>query len=182
VASHPDEPASAQALNGVLAPDVRILSSDVAAEGFDARRDARSRSYRYRVEVAPVASPFERGRALHSRAPLDRAVLDACAASLLGRHDFTAFTKAQSEHSHFERTIARSEWAEEENGGVLAFWIEADSFLRHMVRALVGTMLFAAGPNEGDATWFESLLEGRPRSEAADTAAAHGLYLESVSY
>jgi tRNA pseudouridine38-40 synthase len=74
----------------------------------------------------------------------------------------------------------RAEWLAEP-GGVLAFWIEADSFMRHMVRTLVGTMLaVASGRLEEDL--FERLLGGRPRIEAGDTAAAHGLYLESVAY
>ena len=180
VASHAGDPAPAGALNARLSNDVRVLRSERAAEGFDARRDARSRTYRYRVLARPEESVFERGRALHWRLPLDRRKLQACAAALPGSHDFRAFTPTQTEHVRFERQVLRSEWMEEE-GDVLAFWIEADTFMRHMVRILVGTMLTAASgrlaPEE-----FEALLGGRPRSEAGDTAPAHGLYLESVRY
>ena len=180
VASHPGEPSSAGALNGLLPADPRVLASEAAAVGFDARRDAVARTYRYRVLAHRVGDPFERGRALHWHRPLDRGSLTACAAALSGKHDFTAFTPSETYHQRFERRIARAEWVEE-GEDLLAFWIEADSFMRHMVRTLVGSML-AVASGRYELPWFEGLLAGRPRSEADNTAPAHGLYLESVRY
>ncbi|MDQ4072211.1 MAG: tRNA pseudouridine(38-40) synthase TruA, partial [Actinomycetota bacterium] len=156
-----------------------ILRSDVVPGGFDARRDARSRTYRYRVLTRAARSPLERRRALHWRRPLDRAVLHGCAGAALGTHDFRAFTPAETEHVRFDRDVLRSEWRED--GDLLEYWIKADSFMRHMVRILVGTMI-RAGAQSLEAGAFERLLEGRPRTEAGDTAPAHGLCLEGVSY
>ncbi len=180
VASHPGSPSPARALNGVLPADVRVLASEKAPEGFDARRAACSRTYRYRVQLGREPRVMERGRALHWRYALHRPTLHDCAALLPGTHDFTAFTPTQSNHSRFERRVTRAEWAEEESEA-LAFWIEADSFMRRMVRTLVGTML-AVAAGRMDVDTFAALLEGRPRSEAGDTVAGWGLYLESVEY
>ena len=176
VASHDGEPAPIRNLNALLPSDVGVLASEAAPDGFDARRDARSRTYRYRIHTRSAPSPFEQNRALWWPRPLDRAALDACAAALPGTHDFTAFTPTETDHVRFERDVVRAEWVDEP-GDVLAFWIEADTFMRHMVRVLVGTMLEGTQPDR-----FAELLEGRPRSAAGATAPAHGLYLESVAY
>jgi tRNA pseudouridine38-40 synthase len=176
VASHAGEPAPLRDLNALLPWDVSAIASEPAPDGFDARRDARSRTYRYRVLTRRAASPFERGRALWWPRPLDRQTLEACAAALAGTHDFTAFTPTETDHVRFDRHVLRAEWLEEP-GGVLSFWIEADTFMRHMVRTLVGTMLEGVGPDG-----IARLLDEASRSEAGATAPPHGLYLESVRY
>jgi tRNA pseudouridine38-40 synthase len=179
-------PDLARSLNGVTPPDVAVRGAAVVAEGFDARRDARSRSYLYRVETRPAASPFEQGRALWWPHRVDRDALDACAATLLGTHDFTAFTPTQTDHVRFDRDVFAASWREEpslwgEPSAILAFRITADAFMRNMVRALVGTMLQVASKSRTVEN-FSTLLEGATRPEAGDTAPAHGLYLESVGY
>jgi tRNA pseudouridine38-40 synthase len=181
VASHAGEPAYASQLNGVLSRDVRVVESSKAPDGFDARRDALARTYRYRLHTRKAASPFEHGRALHWPHPLDRDALEACARATVGEHDFTAFTPTQTDHVLFTRNVLRAEWSEPAEPDVLEFWIEAETFMRHMVRTLVGTMLEVARGRRSVAG-FAALLEGRPRDEAGDTAQPHGLYLESVRY
>jgi len=179
VASYEGDPADVGALNALTGPDVVVRRSAAAVEGFDARRDAMSRTYCYRVLARAAPSPFERGRALWWRHRVDLDALRACAAALLGTHDFTAFTPTQSDHVRFERDVFEARW--EVAGDVLAFWITADTFMRHMNRVLVGTMLEVAGGRRSPQS-FRALLEGRPRVEAGDTAPAHGLYLASVAY
>jgi tRNA pseudouridine38-40 synthase len=179
VASYAGEPASLRSVNALLDDDVAVLACTHAPDGFDARGDARSRTYCYRVLHRRAPSAFERGRALWWPHRREREALHACAALLSGLHDFTAFTPTETDHVRFERDVIGSRW--EVAGDLLQFWIEADTFMRHMNRALVGTMLEVAGGRRSLAS-FAALLEGRPRAEGGPTAPAHGLYLASVSY
>ncbi len=169
----------ARALDTVAPDDIGVRAAQAVADGFDARRDALSRTYRYRVLARRSPSPFERDRALWWPHRLDRDALDACASALTGTHDFTAFTPTQTDHVRFERDILAAEWTHE--GNISSFLITADAFMRNMVRALVGTQLEVASGRRTVEN-FISLLKGAPRSAAGDTAPAHGLYLESVSY
>jgi tRNA pseudouridine38-40 synthase len=169
----------ARSLNGVLPQDVAVVSAEPAPSGFDARRDARSRTYSYRILTRAAPSPFERDRTLWWPHPLDEPALARCASAVAGTHDFMAFTPTQTEHVRFDRDVSRAEWRR--SGDSLEFWIEADTFMRHMVRVLVGTML-EVGAGRRDLPGFASLLNGAPRSSAGPTAEPHGLCLEAVGY
>jgi tRNA pseudouridine38-40 synthase len=169
----------ARRLNGVGPRDIGVTAASFVANGFDARRDARSRTYRYRLLARSAPNPFEQGRALWWPHQVDFEGLEACAAALPGNHDFTAFTPTQTDHVRFDRDILAAAW--QRSGDHLDFTITADAFMRNMVRALVGTQLQVASGRRTPSS-FAQLLDGAPRSAAGDTAPPHGLYLESVTY
>jgi tRNA pseudouridine38-40 synthase len=208
VASYRHEAVDPRRINALLDDDVSVLASEPAAPGFDARRDAVSRTYCYRVLARTTRPVAMRAEALWWPGDVDLPALEACARLLCGTHDFTAFTPTETEHVRFERDVLRACWvtrplghvialgdglrdderiaaptAEEPaaDGRLLEFWITADTFMRHMNRALVGTMLEVASGRR-TVNSFAALLEGRPRAEAGPTVAAHGLALAKVEY
>ena len=163
----------AEALNTVLPADVAVVAAAEAPPSFHARFSAIGRSYRYVVLNRRERAPLRARSALWWPRPLDEDALEASAASLVGEHDFTAFTPTETQHGVFRREVRAAAW--ERSGDELHFTVTADSFLRHMVRTLVGTMLEA--PDS-----IPQLLDGRPRPEAGMTAPPWGLYLEHVHY
>jgi tRNA pseudouridine38-40 synthase len=162
----------AVALNPRLPDEVTVASAEPVPDDFHARFSARSRSYRYRLFTRRTPSPFEVNRSWWRPQLLDEDRLQAQAELLAGEHDFRAFTPTETQHDVFVRVVASAAWVR--RGEHLDFEITADSFLRHMVRTLVGTMV--------EGVDVLPLLAGAARSAAGATAPAHGLYLVGVAY
>jgi tRNA pseudouridine38-40 synthase len=179
VASYEGDPVAPRSLNALLPADVAVRACEQAVPGFDARRDAKARTYCYRILTRRARSPFLARTTLHEPRRLDLDALDTCAAALVGTHDFTAFTPTETDHVRFERDVFEARW--DRGAELLEFWIEADTFMRNMNRVLVGTMLdVARGVRSVED--FTGLLTGAPRSAAGATAPARGLALARVRY
>lgn len=167
-----------RALAAVLPDDVAVRGISDAPNDFDARRDAVARRYEYRILPGPP-SPLRRGRVLLHPGTLDLEALRGAAAMVVGRHDFRAFTPTQTKHVFFHRTVTICRW--DGRGDELVLTVEANAFLRHMVRVLVGTLLLV-GRGLLLPERVALLLRGAPRGAAGPTAPAHGLTLVGVTY
>jgi tRNA pseudouridine38-40 synthase len=181
-------------LNALTPAGIAVTGISPAPEGFDARRNATSRSYRYFLWMGNVVPPFWSRYCWQVPQGLDPEALAAAAAAVEGRHDFTAFTPAESEHMFFERLVLRCRWRRVGRGFVggavgpsggggspACLEIEGESFLRHMVRALVGTML-EVGEGTRDLEGFRLLLRGASREAAGFTAPPQGLFLWDAKF
>ena len=167
----------ARALNGALPPDLAILSAEVAPAGFHARHSCSSRAYLYRILRSEVRLPLEQGRALRVAGPLDLAAMRGAAAGLIGRHDFAAFATREERHTVRELLFLEVR----EAGPILEVWVTGESFLRHMVRAVVGTLLLVGQGKLAPGEVADILAAGK-RDRAGANVPAHGLYFVGASY
>jgi tRNA pseudouridine38-40 synthase len=166
-------------LNALTPPDICIQSAETVADDFHPCRAARSRIYIYRIWNARWLSPFWRRYAWHVRYRLDDERMRNGAAQLLGEHDFSSFRAAGCQAKHAVRRVLRSEI--ERSGDLLLYTIEANGFLRHMVRNIVGTLV-EVGAESRPADALPKLLAARDRTQAGPTAPACGLCLAQVNY
>jgi tRNA pseudouridine38-40 synthase len=168
-----------RALNVRLPEAIRVIGAVDAPVGFHARFHATGKVYRYRIQRAPVASPFDRHFAWHVPWPLDVDAMRAAAAHLVGRHDFASFQTTGSAVTSTVRTLERLELLEQ--GSELTIVAEGDGFLKHMVRVITGTLV-EVGSGHRDAASIPAVLSARHREAAGKTASPHGLTLVAVRY
>lgn len=181
-----DLPALQRSLNKLLGPAVVVRSLEAAPVGFDARRWAVARSYRYLVVNRPVPDPFLAHMAWHIEEPLDVRAMQLACDPLIGEHDFTSFCKKPPASTigappSMVRRVLDARWVELPDDGVLRFQIEASAFCHQMVRSIVGTLV-AVGRGKKRAGEIAGILRAQDRSLAASPAPAHGLTLWSVTY
>jgi tRNA pseudouridine38-40 synthase len=168
-----------RALNAQLPEDIRVVSVQDAGADFHARFSATSKMYRYQIRNTPVASPFQRFWEWHLAEALNLGAMQDAASRLVGTHDFAAFRSVGTKLQDTVRTVTAAEWRQ--HAGVVTFEISGNGFLRHMVRAIVGTLV-EVGRGWRDSATVVQLLQGGTRSQAGATAPPHGLFLVRVDY
>jgi tRNA pseudouridine38-40 synthase len=166
-------------LNALTPEDIVVKKIEIAPDSFDARRDARSRIYQYRIWNYPWPSAFHRRFSWHIPYPLNLSVIQGGIRFLEGEHNFASFQAADCDAIHSVRRIYRTSLGMED--GVLVYTIEATAYLRHMVRNIVGTLV-ELGRVEQSPEAFVRILEARDRKQAGPTAPAHGLFLMEIKY
>ncbi|MDI6795696.1 MAG: tRNA pseudouridine(38-40) synthase TruA [Desulfatibacillaceae bacterium] len=168
-----------KALNSLLPQDIVIRSCLSAASDFHARKSAKSKLYSYSILNHRQRSPVGRFYCWHIVKPLDITAMEKAAAHFTGTHDFGAFEAKGSPRSSSVRTVTQAKW--ETDGQHLTFFIEANGFLRHMVRNIVGTLV-EVGRNRLAPDDIQRILESKDRGQAGPTAPAKGLFLRQVHY
>jgi tRNA pseudouridine38-40 synthase len=168
-------------LNSLLPPDIVIKDCVLVNESFHARYDAQSKVYNYRMLNRPIPVAIFRQYAWHIRKPLDLKAMRTAVLCLKGQHDFSAFKAAGSSQRHAVRRVIDASLAAKDPDGYVIFSIEADGFLRHMVRNIIGTLV-AVGLGKTSPEGFERILILKDRKQAGITAPAHGLFLQHVKY
>ncbi len=169
-----------KALNSLLPHDIVIQKVEEAHEGFHARKHAKSKVYEYRILNRDLQSVFQRGYAWHIRQKLNLAEMKKATQSLIGEHDFSAFRTVGSPTRTPVRRVIRAEWKRRRNGLIL-FEIEANGFLKQMVRSIIGTLV-EIGKGKRKASDLRKVLNSKDRREAGPTAPAQGLFLKEVKY
>jgi len=177
--SAPPPAALQRALNALLPPSVRVLDAAPAPAGFDARRWARGKRYAYLIDRGPHADPFLRRYAWHAPFPLDVAAMAAGLAAVRGKHDFSAFCAAAGRDRTPTCTITSARVVTRRER--LAICLSGDSFLHHMVRNIVGSLV-EVGRGARPPGWIGEVVDGRDRTRAGPTAPAQGLVLVRVLY
>jgi len=171
-----------RAMNALLPREIWVQQVHVMTPGFDARRSATARRYRYLIGTdEAAASPFRRPYEWALGQALDVGALGSAAAALVGEHSFRGLAAAGANTTHYRCRVALAQWAPRADGVGLAFTVEADRFLHHMVRFIVGTMVDIAldrrSPDD-----FPRLLAATDNLTASPPAPPQGLYLEAVRY
>jgi tRNA pseudouridine38-40 synthase len=169
-----------RALNSVLPEDVFVSEVHRVSPDFHARYSAKSKIYEYRIWNREKPNLFQRRYVWHVRAPLDVQSMAGCADGLVGTRDFSAFRSAGSRNTDPVRTVMRAEWSKRDDG-IVGLLIQADGFLRHMVRNMVGTMV-QVGRGKLDSEEFQRIVGARDRRLAGVKAPARGLFLIDVLY
>lgn len=175
-----DPEAFLKGLNSLLPGDIAIRDCQEVPEGFHARFDARSKIYHYRILNRDTRAAVGRNYAWFIHRPLDLAAMRRATGILVGRHDFKAFESTGSPRTHTLRNVVTTDWVEGE-GQRLTFQIEADGFLRGMVRNIVGTLV-AVGLGKLAPGDVQAIMDARDRKRAGATAPACGLFLMEVKY
>jgi tRNA pseudouridine38-40 synthase len=169
-----------RALNSLLPPDIVIQRAEEVEEDFHARRESKSKVYEYRILNQDIRSAFRHEYAWHIPQKLDLEEMRKATQILIGEHDFSSFRSVGSPTRTTIRRIIRTEWKRDREG-LIRFEIEANGFLKQMVRALVGTLV-EVGRGKIDSEEFQKILDSKNRREAGPTAPAHGLFLKEVKY